>query len=427
MENAGWKNMHSLLDQHMPQKKKRFALLYFTYFIFGALMLISFLSWLNYKNPGKQINNSKEIPIAIVNSKQEIESNEKMTIPVPDISNKTTGNQKLIPEINHKQTVYNSKSTKNKPEENNKPKAENNYPDLISIKSIAINNQSADEKVTEQNEITSTINKNLIREPMDIPLLPGLAFSSIQCKPFNHSIENLLLPEIIKPVISKSSTKVQFGIQSGIQYFTSNKTISYFAGIQADYKLSEKWSLSLSPSLEINKGNFLVLDDEEQSLILNSLDSFRLNTDIFDTKKENVVSFPASGLNSSTINKYSTLYNLQLPVSINYHLNKYWQASVGLKLSIPLQQDILTSIKSNIIQWDDPKTSTWHVEPINYFVQTGIQYHPWNSFGISLVYSFLILKQNSSQNNFSTSGNPTVNAITENNLRHFKVSLNYRF
>ena len=68
----------------------------------------------------------------------------------------------------------------------------------------------------------------------------------------------------------------------------------------------------------------------------------------FDTKTENVVSFPASGLNSSPIKKYSTLYNLQLPVSINYHLNKHWQASAGLKLYIPLQQDIRTSTKSNI-------------------------------------------------------------------------------
>ncbi len=426
IENAGWDNMHSLLDQHMPQKKRRFAFLYFTGFIFGVLLLISFLSWLNYKGL-KQMNHSKQIPITMMDSKKEMTSEDKMTVPVEDHSIETTGREKLNPEFVHSETASHSSNKINAQTKFNAPGTENNNSNLVLSSSELTKDQSAVQNEMNQKEMPASTNHTVNIELIDIHNLPCLPIHSIQSQQSDNSTRALLLPVFIHPVANKPTEKIQFGIQTGLQYFTSNKTISYIAGVQANYKLSEKWSISVSPTLEINKGNFLVLNDEEQSIILNSLDSFRVNTKIFDTNFEDVLANPASGLNTSQIKKYNTLYNLLLPVSINYHVNKHWQVAAGLKLSIPLHHEILSSSKSNIIQWDDPNTSTWNVKPINYFVQAGIHFHPWNSFGISLEYSFLILKQNAGLNNFSASTNPAVNAITENNLRHFSASMNYRF
>lgn len=426
MENAGWENMHSLLDQHMPQKKRRFALLYFTYFLFGVLLLISFLSWLNYKGL-KQMNHSKQIPIAMVDSKKEMASEDKMTVPVEDHSIETTGHEKLNPEFVHRETTRHSSNKKNSQTKFSTPGNENNHSNLVLPSSELTKVQSAVQNEINLDDMSATTNYSGKMQFIDIHKLPSLPIHSIQSQQTDNSTKALLLPTIIHPVANKPSEKIQFGIQSGLQYFTSNKTISYIAGVQANYKLSEKWSIGVSPTLEIKKGNFLVLNDKEQSIILNSLDSFRANTKIFDTNFEDVLANPSSGLNTSQIKKYNTLYNLLLPVSINYHVNKHWQVAAGLKLSIPLHHEILSSSKSKIIQWDDPTTSTWKVKPINYFAQAGIHFHPWNSFGISLDYSFLILKQNTGLNNFSASINPAVNAIIENNLKHFTASMNYRF
>lgn len=426
MENAGWENMHSLLDQHMPEKKRRFAFLYFTGLIFGVLLLISFLSWLNYKGD-TLMNHSKQIPIAIMDSKKEITSDDKMTVPVEDHSIQTIGHEKLNAEFVHSETASHSSNKTNAQTKFSSPGTENGHSNLILSSSELTKDQPTVQNEMNQNDMSATTNYSGKMQFIDIHKLPCLPIHSIQSQQSDNSTRALLLPAIIHPVANKPSEKIQFGIQSGLQYFTSNKTISYLAGVQTNYKLSEKLSISVSPTLEINKGNFLVLNDEEQSIILNSLDSFRANTKIFDTNFEDVLANPASGLNTSQIKKYNTLYNLLLPVSINYHVNKHWQVAAGLKLSIPLHHEILSSSKSNIIQWDDPTTSTWNVKPINYFAQAGIHFRPWNSFGISLDYSFLILKQNAVQNNLSTSANPAVNAIIENYLRHFSTSINYKF
>ena len=55
-----------------------------------------------------------------------------------------------------------------------------------------------------------------------------------------------------------SIRKFEFGIHSGIKFDTKLKYSAYAIGTHIGYNLNQKWSLSVSPTLNIEQGNFLI-------------------------------------------------------------------------------------------------------------------------------------------------------------------------
>jgi hypothetical protein len=428
MENAGWDNMRSLLDQHMPQKKRRFALLFFMFFIFGLAILFSFLSWLNHNNSNFQKTESNENPLATEGSKEKSELYDILILNDTPALVETRVHHQINTFVEQKNSTVNSKSNNSYHLKINEIQKDNSVPDKLYTSGIPEATQFNSGNVNEIVETTCANNQHPDNVLNEIPMLPILALMVLQSNDFTSGKEHLRLKEINNPIYKKTSGKFQFGAQAGIQYLHSNKSVSYLAGTQLDYKIAKKWSISLSPILEVMKGNYLILDNAEQSFIVNSLDSLRLNTDLFrDAKTEIAVPNSTSGLNSVTIERYNYLFNLQLPLTLNYKINRYLQTSLGMKFLIPLQKDLITSQKSNIIQWTDDQTSSWKINPVNYFLQSGITYFPSSSIGLSVDYSLSLSNLKTSQDDILTNTPQITNPVSKNNMNHFTLSLKYKF
>ncbi|MBK8451120.1 MAG: hypothetical protein IPO78_13185 [Saprospiraceae bacterium] len=426
LEDQGWNDMKNILDKNMPNKKKRFAFYY--PFALGAIVLffIAFYSISEFHKRNSKTLQSTALtdfscdsifenfpsPIVVRNKIQNSGAN------LINPSNKTHAKNSIVDF-----KVSNSKIKKQSIPQPEKDKILTANKKVENESEFSIS-QNIGFLKTNQSEAT----QNSHRDFFDFAVLPGILANLTWQNSYPVLNPISYVPVRLHYLPQTPIRKFEFGIHSGIKFDTKLKYSAYSIGTHIGYNLNQKWSLSVSPTLNIEQGNFLILNDFENTIILSNLDSFKNSTTVFtNMDSENFDS--KVGINNSLLIKSNKLYNLQFPLTVNYKIKSNWQACLGIEFSLPIQKLIHTSQKNNILQWKNQTIESWNVKSINYNLQAGIRFFPIKSFGISLDYIVDIFNLQNQTSILKTSSTPSTNIIElkQKNLNHLTIGLLYKF
>lgn len=415
LEDMGWNNMKSSLDINLPEKKNRRVLLLLLFCGISTIGFVGVSIWPGFKSAQSAKLPFKENPSNTTNQ-QNAKSKDDHSIECNAVALMNAGQTSM--------TKTNSKnSVKFTPFKSSIVSHSRNAATLFHENNK--NFQASRNSSREQQESDSTTVVEPAWNDFNYPFLAILQPSKIHTGISNEPLLNTYIQVNIPKKTHRTPNRFGFGIHAGLQYYTATNTASYNAGMQIDFRMNNKWSLSLLPSLDMRTGNFLLLDEAESYFIANNIDSLQSQTGLFTQDEK--IQLDASGFGSiqnTTVRKFQNLYNFQIPLYLNYKVHSKWMASLGLKAIIPLNKDIIASRKSIFMQWNGIKTFSWKVHPINYFFQVGIRYYPIHSFGISLDYAATWKFQ---QDGLDAIANPQGTSPKFKDSNHLSLSLNYRF
>lgn len=392
-EDRGWDNMHTLLDLHLPRKRNR-RMFWFMLLSGGLIVSTAAYYALQY--------NPQENKIIPGSTKQN-----STTTEIKHQGNTSALNEKSTDSI-HSNDKYlespNSIFTSLDIRKVNKV-AENGFPgrsvSMQSKKEFQTNMIEQNSKGLQTIESNSTnYNDDIPDIDADKPIgdfryfaLASIPLEQIPIKSKFTDLENVLPAiQLANKITMAKKHKLELGLQTGMQVYMGNISLSNSLGFLIRKKFSSAWSVDLSPGIEWKRGNFILLNTNEYNYIASMLDSIKNNTrffsDIENFDPGNNPSTSNPGVQSLEVATTKNLFTAHLPVCLTYHYNRHWQFSGGMKFSVPLHHQFLSASKSDIIEWKNNSISHWKVNPVNAFAFAGISYFPIYSFGFSLSYTF---------------------------------------
>lgn len=415
LENEGWASMQKTLDVHMPVKKNRRFILWFFLFV-GALgsafLLPHLFSSLSKSNPAKSIHqttpsqkhnqitdahNLNESSNVEIKTQQLSQGKEK---PIVENQNKRNGNSfnesnseiKNIP-LSHSESVAS--------EYQNKTEFNDIYP------------------LSTETKIQSNIpNLNLLKSK--ICLLPLHAA--------NINLENNIYPRSTK---STQKTNFQFGLLSGFQYTPDSRAYSVHFGSILERKINRSFSIKLSPFLEYQTGDFLLMNSSEFTALLDNRDS--LSNILFNLDSKSNTSSPNNDNLTellSTTDYRKQLYQIHLPLQLSYNWYKKWSSEIGFNMIFPLAETVFKGSKTELVQIKNNSLFVRKQSKVNFLMQIGLTAPVYKNFSINTGVSFPVSFSKSHADLLeSTTGqtpsiNAPVNIITQTQLR---ASLIYKF
>ncbi|MBK9961115.1 MAG: hypothetical protein IPP06_07185 [Saprospiraceae bacterium] len=335
LEDEGWLSMQKSLDVHMPVKKNRRIFLWFFLFL-GALgtafLLPHLFSSRSKSNPAKSIHQitSSQAQNQITDahklnksSNVEIKTQQLRPVkekPIIEIQNKQNGNSfnELNMEIKNNSLTHTESLAY---EYQNKTKFKDIYP------------------LPTETKIHSNIpNLNLLKSK--ICLLPLDAT--------NIYLENKINPRSTK---STQKTNFEFGLLTGFQYNPDSRAYSVHFGSILERKINSSFSVKISPFLEYQTGDFLLMNSSEFSTLLDNRDSlskilFSLdgNSSGSSTTNDNLTEL------LSTTDYRKQLYNIHLPIPLSYNWYKKWTSEIGFNMIFPLAETVFKGSKTELVQ-----------------------------------------------------------------------------
>lgn len=415
LEDEGWLSMQKSLDLHMPIKKNRRLVLWFFLFL-GALgtafLLPQLFSSRSQSNPAKSIQHitSSQAQNQITDA-HKLNKSSNIEIKTHQLSQ---GKEKPIIENQNKQNgnSFNESNSEIK-----------NTP-LSHSESLASEYQNK----TEFNNIYPLPTATIIHS--DIPNL-NLLKSKICLLPLhaaNINLENNIYPRSTK---STQKTNFQFGLLSGFQYTPDSRAYSVHFGSILERKINRSFSIKLSPFLEYQTGDFLLMNSSEFTALLDNRDS--LSNILFNLdSKSNASSTNNDNLTEllSTTDYRKQLYHIHLPIQLSYNWYKKWSSEIGFNMIFPLAETVFKGSKTELVQIKNNSLFVRKQSKVNFLMQIGLTAPVYKNFSINTGVSFPVSFSKSHADLLeSTTGqtpsiNAPVNIITQTQLR---ASLIYKF
>ncbi|MBK8644073.1 MAG: hypothetical protein IPN15_18265 [Saprospiraceae bacterium] len=415
LEDEGWLSMQKSLDVHMPVKKNRRIFLWFFLFL-GALgtafLLPHLFSSRSKSNPAKSIHQitSSQAQNQItdahkLNKSSNVEIKTQQLRPVKE---------KPIIEIQNKQNG-NSFNELNMEIKNNS---------LTHTESLAYEYQNKTEFKDINPLPTSTIihseflNLNLLKSK--ICLLPVHAA--------NINLENNIYPRSTQ---STQKTNFEFGLLTGFQYNPDSRAYSVHFGSILERKINRSFSVKISPFLEYQTGDFLLMNTSEFSTLLDNRDS--LSNILFNLDSKSNTSSPINDNLTellSTTDYRKQLYNIHLPIQLSYNWYKKWTSEIGFNMIFPLAETVFKGSKTELVQIKNNSFFVRKQSKVNFLMQIGLTAPVYKNFSINTGVSFPVSFSKShadlleSTTGQTPSNNAPVNIITQTQLR---ASLIYKF
>jgi len=415
LEDEGWLAMQKSLDVHMPVKKNRRLVLWFFLFL-GALGCAFFLPQLfssrSKSNPAKSIHqiapSQAQNQITDAHNVNKSSNGEIKTQQLSQLK------EKPIIEIQNKQNG-NSINESNKEIKNIS---------LTHTESLASEYQNK----TEFKDIHPLPTSTIIHS--DIPNL-NLLKSKICLLPVdaaNINLENNIYPRSTK---STQKTNFEFGLLSGFQYNPDSRAYSFHLGSILERKINRSFSVKISPFLEYQTGDFLLMNSSEFTALLDNRDSLSKILFTLDSKSSGSSTTNDNLTNSLiSVDYRKQLFHVHVPVLISYNMYKNWQAEMGLNMILPLAKNVLNGNKTEMVQIKNNNLYAKKQSNMSLLGQIGVTAPVYRNFSVTAGISFPIniLKTNLSKlENATTSPSSnftTVKTISQTQLR---VSLVYKF
>ena len=414
LENQGWDAMFQTLDREMPVKKKRRGALWF--FLFVGFAAIGLGYWFQ--------KTQKTTPVSPIVISKPIAQNgvSKNNNSLPQTSVNTEGinepkfekSQRSLKLNNTTQTTNNSisENAQNLAELNNTAKTTNDtkfgklfkFPELDST-TQTINKPTSEiaQNLTELDNAAQTTNNTKFGKLSKFPELDSTTKTTN--KPISENAQNLteldniarlkIAPLSIiqdtnlkiepKPIVSTSPSrennqnKLRWGLSAGIHTENGQKLDGYQAGVVLLKPLNNRWSLTTGLSFRQAK---------------TTGDS----TTYYKT--ESLFSSPSASqaLQNSTPITLDKLYYLEMPLMIQFKMNKRFAFATGAKGAFLLGQSIKTGnssvfwVKSNTnfsngqVLLDMVSTKTLGLNRWDASWISSITYSPNKHIGLSLRY-----------------------------------------
>ncbi|MBK6354789.1 MAG: hypothetical protein IPF46_15690 [Saprospiraceae bacterium] len=415
LEDEGWLSMQKSLDVHMPVKKnRRFILWYFLFLgaLGSAFLLPHLFSSLSKSNPAKSIhhitpsqaqNQITDAHKLNESSNVEIKTQQLRPVkekPIIEIQNKQNGNSfnESNKEIKNIPLTHNESLAS---EYQNKTKFKDIYP------------------LPTETKIHSNIpNLNLLKSK--ICLLPLDAT--------NIYLENKINPRFTK---STQKTNFEFGLLTGFQYNPDSRAYSVHFGSILERKINSSFSVKISPFLEYQTGDFLLMNTSEFTALLDNRDS--LSNILFNLDSKSNTSSPNNDNLTellSTTDYREQLYHIHLPIQLSYNWYNKWTSEIGFNMILPLAKTVLNGRKTELVQIKNNSLFVRKQSKVNFLMQIGLTAPVYKNFSINTGVSFPVSFSKShadlleSTTGQTPSNNAPVNIITQTQLR---ASLIYKF
>ena len=290
LENQGWDAMFQTLEREMPVKKKRRGLLWL--FLLLGIGAMGGGYWFL----------------------------------------KTPNNTNLVQTTNAKPIVQNNSTETSgfltKKEENTEGRGDTHLRKLSKlpkIKDTIYNNVYAAQKTPPifqpTNTLTETTNDNNLRKLSKLPKIEDISqkeTAPLSIKPdTNLKIGHL---PYFEPKINTQATKnkLRWGITAGIHTENGQKLDGYQAGLVVSKPINNRWDWATGLSFR-------------QTKAINSNTTYYLTADINKAAA-------TTALQSTTAISLDKFYYLEIPLTIQYHLNKHFVLATGIKISYLLDQ-----------------------------------------------------------------------------------------
>jgi Outer membrane protein beta-barrel domain len=364
-EDLGWAEMQKLLDRDLPvaERKRRRGLVFWSSLIVGLLAITGTFMYAGFKN------NQSELNIPIKNSELK-PNNTELNTPINNNQLVINNSELNKPIDNNKLVINNSLQTSN-----NKQQTENTPPQYLSEKQVIITEYIPQGKVIPVEQVFA-LNTNKLKE------IQANSLINSDLKGINWTAK----PKIIEPAFKPKS---HFGVTTGIHTEGEKGLNGWQLGVIFNREFDKNWSYSAG------------LNFRKTTVNSNSLVYYKVELSNSTTPYSNSPS-RASKLILNGLNY------LELPLNLNYHLNKKWAISAGIKTSYLLSANVNVSSDSTlfIIQTgnngtlskdgrfvtldnaDPSNAKSLGLKRLDVATMAGIQFNPTKRFQLSLRYDY---------------------------------------